>query len=80
MVSPMATDGRGGVAAVGQPAPVTNDLPVRGWPSGTNLEDSQLLTQTAGPDDTGRPSQIAGTRPTRAGNGTQTQCLQIWVF
>jgi len=62
----MATSGRGGLAAVGQPAPVTNDLPVRGWywPPGTNLEDSQLLTQAAGPDDTGWPGQIAGTRPT----------------
>jgi len=39
--------GPGGLAAVGQPAPVTNDLPVRGWywAPGTNLKDSRLLTR-----------------------------------
>jgi len=47
MISPVATSGRVGPAAVRQPAPVTNDPPVRGWywPPGTNLEDSLLLTQ-----------------------------------
>ena len=35
---------------MGQPAPVTNDLPVRGWDwsPGTNLEDSQLLMRPQG--------------------------------
>ena len=47
---------------MGQPAPVTNDLPVREWyrPPGTNLEDSPLLTPAAAPDDTDWPGQIRG--------------------
>ena len=69
-----ARDRRSGVPEVDTIQPGDERFAVLGWHwrPGINLEDSLLLTRAGGSDDTGRPGQLAGTRPTCAGDRTQT--------